>query len=153
MAEAQITLFDRELRSAPPLEHVAEWPLRFRHHCYELTYLTIAFDASTVPPFDDSSPPPRNASHLRIPEILDLIFAALRIPEPPYLRRETRDNPLVAGIFARTSFQGPALDFLWREQETLVNVRKCLPAHLWEKQLSSRLSAHNSSYPADGFVQ
>jgi hypothetical protein len=27
----------------------------FANHCYELTYLTIAFDASTVPPFDDYS--------------------------------------------------------------------------------------------------
>ncbi|KAJ7325556.1 hypothetical protein DFH08DRAFT_1028433 [Mycena albidolilacea] len=46
-------------------------------------------------------------------------------------------NPLVAGILlfsqelARAS--RAALDFLWREQETLVNVLKCLPAHLWEE--------------------
>ncbi|KAF8218189.1 hypothetical protein K438DRAFT_2038903, partial [Mycena galopus ATCC 62051] len=36
---------------------------------------------------------------------------------------------------ARTcqAFQEPALNFLWREQDTLVNVLKCLPSHLWEE--------------------
>ncbi|KAJ7202458.1 hypothetical protein B0H12DRAFT_1162647 [Mycena haematopus] len=60
-----------------------------------------------------------------IAEILDHIFAQLQ-----------SDDGLSRRYFAalaRTckSFQDPALNFLWREQDTLVNIFKCLPSHTW----------------------
>jgi hypothetical protein len=72
-----------------------------------------------------------------IPEILDLIFAELQNPEPLLHPRDHSRSRKDFAALTRTckTFQSPALDFLWREQETLVNVLKCLPAHLWEEKL------------------
>ncbi|KAF8218188.1 hypothetical protein K438DRAFT_1796477 [Mycena galopus ATCC 62051] len=81
---------------------------------------------------------------LRIPELLDLIFAELQTfcsSDEDYVPRESRREILGVGrrdfaALARTckSFREPALDFLWHEQDTVVNVLKCLPSHLWEEE-------------------
>ncbi|KAJ7788929.1 hypothetical protein B0H14DRAFT_3575436 [Mycena olivaceomarginata] len=59
MARAWPKLKSRCLIASSDLHHPSSMLLNglcvFANHCYELTYLTIAFDASTVPPFDDSS--------------------------------------------------------------------------------------------------
>ncbi|KAF8140812.1 hypothetical protein K438DRAFT_1879252 [Mycena galopus ATCC 62051] len=77
----------------------------------------------------------------RIPEILHLIFAKLQIPIPhrQYFSRSQRKKCLGCRDFAALArtckiFRDPALDFLWREQDTLVNLLKCLPSHLWEEK-------------------
>ncbi|KAJ7847738.1 hypothetical protein B0H14DRAFT_3867403 [Mycena olivaceomarginata] len=89
---------------------------------------------------------------LRVAEIVDLIFAQLQSPDTHLpmsrlnmsrhsisLSRQARNAALGRrdfAVLARTckSFQGPALDFLWREQDTLTNLLKCLPSHLWEEE-------------------
>jgi len=77
-----------------------------------------------------------------ISEILDLIFAQLQSPCPNEFDRDARNESLGRRHFAalaRTckTFQNPALDFLWREQDTLTNLLKCLPSHLWEEEAGS----------------
>ncbi|KAJ7147789.1 hypothetical protein C8R43DRAFT_889479 [Mycena crocata] len=74
---------------------------------------------------------------LQIPELLRIMFeglgdaADLFDPSPyaPYTGR----YPVLARL-GRTcrQFSDIALDTLWREQETLVPLLKCLPSHLWE---------------------
>ncbi|KAJ6461011.1 hypothetical protein C8R45DRAFT_842196, partial [Mycena sanguinolenta] len=75
---------------------------------------------------------------LCIPEIIYLIFTELRsCPHSTRSDSEVRqeENRDFAAL-ARTcnAFHGPALNFLWREQDTLVNVLKCLPSHLWKEE-------------------
>ncbi|KAJ7440274.1 hypothetical protein B0H11DRAFT_2292953 [Mycena galericulata] len=67
---------------------------------------------------------------LIIPEIVELIFTHLRGDNPGELVL----NQKYFAYLARTcrAFQHPALDILWSEQDTLQNVLKCLPSHLWE---------------------
>ncbi|KAJ6460990.1 hypothetical protein C8R45DRAFT_1220899 [Mycena sanguinolenta] len=88
----------------------------------------------------------------QIPEILDLIFAALQgyCPDdeprfgshiPPEKRNKILGRGELAAL-ARTckTFHDPALNFLWREQETLVNILKCLPSHLWKYEIEQTSS-------------
>ncbi|KAJ6460987.1 hypothetical protein C8R45DRAFT_1081006 [Mycena sanguinolenta] len=87
-----------------------------------------------------------------IPEILDLIFAALQgfcpDDEPDlgfHIPVKERNKILGRGelaALARTckTFCDPALDILWREQETLVNLLKCLPSHLWKEEIEQTSS-------------
>ncbi|KAJ6456583.1 hypothetical protein C8R47DRAFT_1029277 [Mycena vitilis] len=66
---------------------------------------------------------------LRIPEIVGLVCDHL---EYIYI---THDGPNDFATLARTckSFHDPALDVLWRRQNTLANVLKCLPSDVWEE--------------------
>ncbi|KAF7333422.1 hypothetical protein MVEN_02358000 [Mycena venus] len=66
---------------------------------------------------------------LGIPEIVEIICAQLASPLLNSLRR--RDF----AALARTckAFHNPALDVLWRKQDTLTRLLKCLPSHLWEE--------------------
>ncbi|KAJ7440343.1 hypothetical protein B0H11DRAFT_2099928, partial [Mycena galericulata] len=72
-----------------------------------------------------------------IPEIVALIFAELKGPCSIRTGGHRRDF----AALARTckSFQGPALDLLWSEQNTLTNVLRCLPRHLWEEKGDGQL--------------
>ncbi|KAJ6460996.1 hypothetical protein C8R45DRAFT_1028905 [Mycena sanguinolenta] len=93
-----------------------------------------------------------------IPEILDLIFAQLQdhFPDrkPSRSFSDKKRNKILGrgdlAALARTckTFCDPALDLLWREQETLANLLKCLPSHLWKeesKQISSTYTRYNFS--------
>ncbi|KAF7362124.1 hypothetical protein MVEN_00558300 [Mycena venus] len=80
-----------------------------------------------------------------IPELLHLIFAQVQSPyqqNEDFNRRALNKNlgRQDFAALARTckTFQGPALDFLWREQETLTNLLRCLPTHLWEEEFVDR---------------
>ncbi|KAJ7753606.1 hypothetical protein DFH07DRAFT_1061404 [Mycena maculata] len=66
---------------------------------------------------------------LLIPEIVDLIVAELR----PTGRNLGQDERKDFAALARTckAFQDPALNLLWSEQYTLINLLKTLPPHLW----------------------
>ncbi|KAF7373250.1 F-box domain-containing protein [Mycena sanguinolenta] len=70
-----------------------------------------------------------------IPEILDHIFAQLS--NGCALGLSHRDF----AALARTckTFQEPALNFLWREQDTLVNILKSLPSHTWSMASNANL--------------
>ncbi|KAJ6523265.1 hypothetical protein DFH09DRAFT_937984, partial [Mycena vulgaris] len=59
-----------------------------------------------------------------ITEIRQLIFDEFNVP--PYDRRV---NPPILAALARTCqiFQNPALDLLWRQQDTLLNFVNCFP--------------------------
>ncbi|KAF8146049.1 hypothetical protein K438DRAFT_529611 [Mycena galopus ATCC 62051] len=76
---------------------------------------------------------------LDIAEIRDSIFAQLQ-DDKDYCDYHLSEKYLAArkifAALARTckSFRDPALDLLWQKQETLVNVFKCLPSHLWQIQ-------------------
>ncbi|KAJ7440297.1 hypothetical protein B0H11DRAFT_2099813 [Mycena galericulata] len=80
---------------------------------------------------------------LSIPEIVDLIFAELQ-PEHVFGRQTPHWHRKDFAALARTckSFKDPALNFLWREQDTLTNILKCLPSHLW-KETWVRSANHN----------
>ncbi|KAJ7787076.1 hypothetical protein B0H14DRAFT_2955308, partial [Mycena olivaceomarginata] len=69
---------------------------------------------------------------LTIPEIHLEILA-----EPHHEGSGTRRNLEDLAALARTcrDFENPALDILWREQNTLANTLKCLPSNLWEETL------------------
>ncbi|KAK7029910.1 hypothetical protein R3P38DRAFT_2932342, partial [Favolaschia claudopus] len=66
--------------------------------------------------------------------IVDLILSqVISYPLNWYLDEETScRNSLAALARTCTTFRDPALNFLWRQQFTLINVLKCLPLHLWE---------------------
>ncbi|KAF8124654.1 hypothetical protein K438DRAFT_1892945 [Mycena galopus ATCC 62051] len=67
---------------------------------------------------------------LEIPEILYLIFAQVQRLYCYDERLGRRDPDLAALARTCKTFRGPALDFLWREQENLVNVLRLLPSHV-----------------------
>ncbi|KAJ7143946.1 hypothetical protein C8R44DRAFT_759174 [Mycena epipterygia] len=71
----------------------------------------------------------------RIPEIPDLIVSEIGVPPEPHDGRYGDGALPVLAALARTctTFQGPALDRLWRHQETLVNFLDCFPEGLVEK--------------------
>ncbi|KAJ7753609.1 hypothetical protein DFH07DRAFT_823853 [Mycena maculata] len=85
---------------------------------------------------------------LRIPEIVDLIFAELRTP------RQGNEGKDFATL-ARTckAFQDPALNLLWSEQHTLDNLLRTLPPHLWTEKrhpgFSDNLRLTGPVEPAD----
>ncbi|KAK7035702.1 hypothetical protein R3P38DRAFT_2908690 [Favolaschia claudopus] len=73
---------------------------------------------------------------LNIAEIVDLILSQLIFYQPNWYLDQTtscgtRDS-LAALARTCTNFRDPALNFLWRQQFTLMNLLKCLPPHLWE---------------------
>ncbi|KAJ7802690.1 hypothetical protein B0H14DRAFT_2891311, partial [Mycena olivaceomarginata] len=75
---------------------------------------------------------------LTIPEIDGLICEHLEVlAEPHHEGSGNRRNLEDVAALARTcrDFENPALDILWREQNTLANVLKCLPSNLWEENL------------------
>ncbi|KAJ7791915.1 hypothetical protein B0H14DRAFT_2933839 [Mycena olivaceomarginata] len=75
---------------------------------------------------------------LTIPEIVGLICEHLEVlAEPHHEGSGTRRNLEDLAALARTcrDFENPALDILWREQNTLANTLKCLPSNLWEETL------------------
>ncbi|KAJ7060559.1 hypothetical protein C8F01DRAFT_1143104 [Mycena amicta] len=65
---------------------------------------------------------------LLIAEVVDIIFDNLDAKSP-----ESR-RALVALVKTCKSFSEPALDALWREQDTLDNVLKCLPKESWRQE-------------------
>ncbi|KAJ7171386.1 hypothetical protein C8R46DRAFT_948444, partial [Mycena filopes] len=60
---------------------------------------------------------------LEIPEILDLVVAQLALD---------RHCDLAALALTCTDTHDVALDVLWREQDTVLNLLRCMPADLWE---------------------
>ncbi|KAF7356492.1 hypothetical protein MVEN_00982300 [Mycena venus] len=74
---------------------------------------------------------------LCIPEIVDLIFTELQCGFSSDVDRNENLGRRDFAALARTCqrFRDPALDFLWREQETLINLLKCLPSYLWEESV------------------
>ncbi|KAJ7100565.1 hypothetical protein C8R43DRAFT_1244255 [Mycena crocata] len=59
---------------------------------------------------------------LSIPEIIELICGHV-----------SRDRDFATLARTCRNFQNPALDNLWRIQDTLTHVLKCLPPHTWEE--------------------
>jgi hypothetical protein len=66
-----------------------------------------------------------------IPELVELICEELAHPRP--LRKDL-------ATFARTAtvFHHPAVDILWRHQNSPMNVILCMPADLWESEESAK---------------
>ncbi|KAJ6471625.1 hypothetical protein C8R47DRAFT_1147413 [Mycena vitilis] len=60
---------------------------------------------------------------LHIAEIVRIIVS--------YLDPGTNASDLASLARTCTIFHGPALDFLWRHQTTIMNLVKCMPADLW----------------------
>ncbi|KAJ6512537.1 hypothetical protein C8R45DRAFT_960672 [Mycena sanguinolenta] len=84
---------------------------------------------------------------LQIPELVQLICAEVKYPivldELPSLYSLAQ----VCRIF-----RGPALDFLWAHQDTLLNILLCMPTDLWEVTGSGRrrsLRARRAIEPED----
>jgi hypothetical protein len=104
---------------------------------------TSAYAASSLERSTASMPPPVPYSQqqhraLTIPEIIGLICEHLEVlAEPHHEGSGTRRNLEDLAALARTcrDFENPALDILWREQNTLANTLKCLPSNLWEETL------------------
>ncbi|KAJ7870571.1 hypothetical protein B0H14DRAFT_3573738 [Mycena olivaceomarginata] len=75
---------------------------------------------------------------LTIPEMVRLICEHLEVlSEPHHEGSRNRRNLEDLAALARTcrDFENPALDILWRVQNTLANALKCLPSNLWEETL------------------
>ncbi|KAF8216631.1 hypothetical protein K438DRAFT_1559450 [Mycena galopus ATCC 62051] len=83
---------------------------------------------------------------LCIPEIVDLIFAELDADSEVFGRRRGGGRDFAALARTCKSFRDPALDFLWCEQDTITNLLKCLPSHLWKEE------ARDSSFLPPVFV-
>lgn len=64
---------------------------------------------------------------LCIPEIVEIVCAELEELDP-WAQKDF-------AALARTckAFQEPALDILWRKQDTLAHLVKCLPSDMWEE--------------------
>ncbi|KAJ7105967.1 hypothetical protein C8R44DRAFT_745618 [Mycena epipterygia] len=79
---------------------------------------------------------------LEIPEILDAIFAET------HNGLATRMRPLAALARTCRAFQELALDQLWRSQNTLHNIIRCLPTDLWEENLwqETRINPRQSRF-------
>ncbi|KAJ6579641.1 hypothetical protein DFH09DRAFT_1030272 [Mycena vulgaris] len=71
----------------------------------------------------------------KIPEILQLIFDEFSVEPIPRVYYSPPVNPPILAALARTCqlFHSPALDLLWRRQETLLNFLNCFPDGLIEK--------------------
>ncbi|KAJ7725288.1 hypothetical protein DFH07DRAFT_253203 [Mycena maculata] len=76
---------------------------------------------------------------LFIPEIVGLIFAELRRPAQPLVDER---NDLAALTRTCKAFQDPALNLLWSEQDTLDNLLRTLPPHLWTDTVDQRAYLH-----------
>ncbi|KAK7027639.1 hypothetical protein R3P38DRAFT_946621 [Favolaschia claudopus] len=98
---------------------------------------------------------------LNIAEIVHLIFAHLISPVGPlsHPHDPSRETPQHNGSLAAlartcTRFRDPALDLLWREQNTLTNLLRCLgPAHLWEGPLDVHESPQRRVFRIKGSIQ
>ncbi|KAJ7891028.1 hypothetical protein B0H13DRAFT_1887356 [Mycena leptocephala] len=101
-------------------------------------YAASSLECSAV-----SMPPPVPYSQqqhhaLTIPKIVGLICEHLEVlAEPHHEGSGNRRNLEDLTALARTcrDFENPALDILWKEQNTLANALKCLPSNLWEETL------------------
>ncbi|KAJ7809950.1 hypothetical protein B0H14DRAFT_2607672 [Mycena olivaceomarginata] len=98
--------------------------------------------APLSPPRSSGNDPrgPRQQQHraLTIPEMVRLICEHLEVlAEPHHEGSRNRRNLEDLAALARTcrDFENPALDILWRVQNTLANALKCLPSNLWEETL------------------
>ncbi|KAJ7626229.1 hypothetical protein B0H17DRAFT_963456 [Mycena rosella] len=69
---------------------------------------------------------------LEIPEIVDGIVAEVRDIFT------SRRADLVALARTCRAFQNPALDRIWRSQDTLSHLVRCLPRDLWDETTISR---------------
>ncbi|KAJ7096022.1 hypothetical protein C8R43DRAFT_264579 [Mycena crocata] len=85
---------------------------------------------------------------LQIPEIVDTIFNFIS-------RRADEDFllnfPRILAILARTcrSFREPALNRIWRIQNTLHNLIRCLPRQLWQQTADMDIRLLGTLTPAD----
>ncbi|KAF7356449.1 hypothetical protein MVEN_00978000 [Mycena venus] len=52
-----------------------------------------------------------------------------------------------------THIEDPALDHLWCEQDTLTNLLKCLPSHLWEEDIVSPTFPERRVFRITGAIQ
>ncbi|KAF7356448.1 hypothetical protein MVEN_00977900 [Mycena venus] len=86
---------------------------------------------------------------LAISEIIDLIFAELQRPD---YERNLGHKDFAALARTCKNFQNPALDHLWREQDTLTNLLKCLPSHLWEEKVDPAVSGSRGTFRITGPV-
>ncbi|KAJ7109555.1 hypothetical protein C8R43DRAFT_1139661 [Mycena crocata] len=70
---------------------------------------------------------------LEILEVVEMICAQVA-SETKDLYPLSKDAAHTLAVLARTSttFLNPALDVLWRNQETLVNLLRCMPNDVWE---------------------
>ncbi|KAJ7647931.1 hypothetical protein FB45DRAFT_894800 [Roridomyces roridus] len=77
-------------------------------------------------------------SCLTISEVVQLIFEQCKEPRPQYFPRPKQDLKTFASLAVTCrAFRNPALDILWSEQETVRNVLKTLPPHLWVERKES----------------
>ncbi|KAJ7040499.1 hypothetical protein C8F04DRAFT_1310909 [Mycena alexandri] len=73
---------------------------------------------------------------LGILEIVENICLRLEESEDGLLRDDGRTDFAALGRTSRI-FEGPALNVLWRKQDTLNNLLKCFPPDLWEEVIVS----------------
>ncbi|KAJ6495905.1 hypothetical protein DFH09DRAFT_1290314 [Mycena vulgaris] len=85
---------------------------------------------------------------LVIPDITELICEHVQVRNWSFISPVR--NPDVAAL-ARTckDFQDPALDILWKKQDTLAHILKCLPSHLWEEPQPRQIRLIRPVLPAD----
>ncbi|KAJ7116895.1 hypothetical protein C8R44DRAFT_983272 [Mycena epipterygia] len=67
---------------------------------------------------------------LHIREMVDMVFEF------------SKSSPRTLAVLARTctAFQNPALDILWRDQDTLMNLLRCMPSDLFGEEAESGLN-------------
>ncbi|KAJ7737555.1 hypothetical protein B0H16DRAFT_1891634 [Mycena metata] len=71
---------------------------------------------------------------LRIPEIVSLIFYETLNGAEQVLNSLNPDSAQALAGLARTCkvFQEPALDLLWKSQNTVMHILQCMPGDIWE---------------------
>ncbi|KAJ7116932.1 hypothetical protein C8R44DRAFT_879462 [Mycena epipterygia] len=102
------------------------------HDCYALfTWTRPDFVSSSLRLLSSSFPSEMHRC-LQIREILDMFF-------------EPADSYGTLAALARTctTFQNPALDILWRNQDTLMNLLRCMPTDLFSEE--ARYGLKNTS--------
>lgn len=87
---------------------------------------------------------------LGIPELVDLICAQLGTEGPGGLLGNDVAHALSA--FSRTSkmFCNPALNVLWRRQDTILNLLRCMPDDLWDIEESAEIADTEESDYMEG---
>ncbi|KAJ7666768.1 hypothetical protein DFH06DRAFT_251102 [Mycena polygramma] len=76
---------------------------------------------------------------LSIPEICEIVCEHLQGPSPSLDSSRRKDFAALARCCQ--TFRDPALNVLWRKQDTLVHVLKCLPSDLWEETVEGDAGA------------
>ncbi|KAJ7674003.1 hypothetical protein DFH06DRAFT_1173742 [Mycena polygramma] len=78
---------------------------------------------------------------LQIPEIVEMVCEAAAVEECE------RANQANLASLARTCsfFFAPAVTVLWRQQDTIVNLLRCMPDGLWDVQERSGLNIYTTS--------